>query len=96
MNGMSEAEMIQKLVGKDESAFRQLVNTYHQMAGNTCYGIVKNQHDTEDVAPEVFIEVFRSVQNFRADMGNGSYGNSSTGTGTCDRNNYSNSNGKNS
>lgn len=67
MNGMSEAEMIQKLAEKDETAFRQLVNTYQKLVVNTCYSIVQNQHDAEDVAQEVFIEVFRSIKNFRAD-----------------------------
>lgn len=64
---MSEAELIQKLAEKSESAFKELVNTYQKLVVNTCYSVVQNQHDAEDVAQEVFIEVFRSVQNFRAD-----------------------------
>lgn len=64
---MSEAEMIQKLAEGNESAFKHLVTDYQQMVVNTCYSIVHDRHDAEDVAQEVFIEVFRSVQNFRAD-----------------------------
>ena len=59
--------MIQKLAEGNESAFKQLVTDYQQMVVNTCYSIVHDRHDAEDVAQEVFIEVFRSVHNFRAD-----------------------------
>jgi RNA polymerase sigma-70 factor, ECF subfamily len=34
---------------------------------NTCFGLLHNIDDSEDVAQDVFIEVFRSVENFRAD-----------------------------
>jgi RNA polymerase sigma-70 factor (ECF subfamily) len=64
---MSEAEMIKKLAEGNELAFKQLVTDYQQMVFNTCYSIVHDRHDAEDVAQEVFIEVFRSVHNFRAD-----------------------------
>ena len=64
---MSEAELIQKLAERNESAFKQLVTSYQQMVVNTCYSIVHDRHDAEDIAQEVFIEVFRSVHKFRAD-----------------------------
>jgi RNA polymerase sigma-70 factor (ECF subfamily) len=64
---MSEAEMIQKLAERNESAYKQLVTNYQQMVVNTCYSIVHDRHDAEDIAQEVFIEVFRSVHKFRAD-----------------------------
>ncbi len=67
MNGMSEATLIKKLAEKNESAFKELVDKYQQLVVNTCYSIVQNRQDAEDVAQEVFIEVFRSVQKFRAD-----------------------------
>ena len=34
---------------------------------NTCFGMVHNTEDAEDIAQEVFIEVFRSIHKFRAD-----------------------------
>ncbi|MFW5773820.1 MAG: RNA polymerase sigma factor [Tangfeifania sp.] len=64
---MSEAEIIQKLQEGDEQAFRQLVEKYRQLVVNTCFGLVHNLEDAEDIAQDVFIEVFRSVQKFRAD-----------------------------
>ena len=64
---MSEAEIIQKLQERDEQAFRQLIENHRQLVVNTCFGLVHNLEDAEDIAQDVFIEVFRSVHKFRAD-----------------------------
>jgi len=64
---MTEPEIIQKLQQGSEQAFKQLVGNHQQLVVNTCFGLVHNTEDAEDIAQEVFIEVFRSVQNFRAD-----------------------------
>jgi len=64
---MSEAEIIQKLREGDEHAFRQLIENHRQLVVNTCFGLVHNPEDAEDIAQDVFIEVFRSVHKFRAD-----------------------------
>lgn len=64
---MTEAEIIKKLKEGSEKAFKDLVSTYQKMVVNICYGIVHNIEDAEDVAQDVFIEVFRSVSGFRGD-----------------------------
>ena len=64
---MSETEIIEKLKQGNELAFKQLVENYRDMVVNTCFGLLHNSEDAEDVAQDVFIEVFRSVENFRAD-----------------------------
>ena len=64
---MSEAEIIQKLQQGNEQAFRQMVEKYQKLVVNTCFGMLHNTQDAEDIAQEVFIEVFRSVEKFRAD-----------------------------
>ena len=64
---MSESEIIQKLKEGNEPAFKQLVENYQQLVVNTCFGMVHNSEDAEDIAQKVFIEVFRSVHKFRAD-----------------------------
>ncbi len=64
---MGETEIIENLKQGDENAFRQLVEKYQQMVVNTCYGLVHNMEDAEDIAQEVFIEVHRSIHKFRAD-----------------------------
>lgn len=64
---MSETEIIQKLQQGNEQAFKQLVENYQKQIVNTCFGMVHNTEDAEDIAQEVFIEVFRSIRNFRGD-----------------------------
>jgi RNA polymerase sigma-70 factor (ECF subfamily) len=64
---MTETEIIQKLQQGNEQAFKQLVGNYQKLVVNTCFGMVHSTEDAEDIAQEVFIEVFRSIQNFRAD-----------------------------
>lgn len=64
---MSESDIIQKLQRGNEQAFRELVENYQKMVVNTCFGMVHKIEDAEDIAQEVFIEVFRSIQKFRAD-----------------------------
>ena len=64
---MKESELILKLQQGDEHAFREIVDTYKKMVVNTCYRMVHNQEDAEDIAQEVFIEVYRSVHKFRSD-----------------------------
>ncbi len=64
---MNETEIIEKLQQGNEPAFKQLVDNYQKLVVNTCFGMVHNKHDAEDIAQEVFIEVFRSVHKFRAD-----------------------------
>lgn len=64
---MTEFELIQGLRNGDEAAFTYLVDTYKDRVFNTAIGIVQNAEDAEDVAQEVFIQVFRSIQNFKAE-----------------------------
>ncbi len=62
---MNEIELIQGLRNGDETAFRYLVDTYQDRVFNTAIGIVQNAEDAEDVAQEVFIQVYRSIHNFK-------------------------------
>ncbi len=45
--------------------FRSLVAEHQEMVLNTCYRFVFNRQDAEDLAQEVFVEVFRSLEQFR-------------------------------
>jgi RNA polymerase sigma-70 factor, ECF subfamily len=64
---LNEAELIQGLKNGDSETFKRLVDQYQIPVMNTCMGIVHNRHDAEDLAQDVFMEVFRSVGNFRED-----------------------------
>ena len=64
---MTEQELIQGLRQGEETAFRILVDTHQDRVFNTAIGIVQNAEDAEDVAQEVFIQVFRSIHSFKAE-----------------------------
>ncbi|HEX6427961.1 MAG TPA: RNA polymerase sigma factor [Niastella sp.] len=64
---MNELELIQQLRAGDELAFKSLVANYQDLVYNTALGVVQNSEDAEDVAQEVFIQVFRSIDQFKGD-----------------------------
>lgn len=64
---MDELELIEQLREGDELAFKQLVDSYQDRVYNTALGIVQNAEDAEDVAQEVFMQVYRSIQHFKGD-----------------------------
>ena len=64
---MSEKELIQKLKSGDESSFKELVTQNQSRVLNTCYRFVNNREDAEDIAQEVFIEVYHSISSFRGE-----------------------------
>ncbi len=61
----SDTEIINQLIKRDETAFRIFVEKYQQLVVNTCNGFVHNSDDAHDIAQEVFIEIFSSIDNFR-------------------------------
>ena len=62
---MTKDQLISGIKSGDESAFRELVETFQKQVFNTCNALVHNTHDADDLSQEVFIEVFRSAGNFR-------------------------------
>lgn len=64
---MSEQEFILSLQNGDPRAFKQLVETWQNMVYNTVLSIVQDIQEAEDLAQEVFIQVYQSVHSFRGD-----------------------------
>jgi RNA polymerase sigma-70 factor (ECF subfamily) len=64
---LNEQELIQGLREGNETAFKYLVDTYLDRVFNTALGIVQNAEDAEDVAQEVFIQVYRSIHSFKGE-----------------------------
>lgn len=63
----SENDLTELLKEGDESAFRTLVEQNQDRVYNTCLGLVRNEEEADDLAQEVFIEVFRSIHTFRGE-----------------------------
>jgi len=64
---LDEKDIIKGLMDGDSLTFKELVEKYQLPVINTCLGIVHNRHDAEDIAQDVFVEIFRSVSGFRSD-----------------------------
>ena len=64
---LTETQLITELKNGSQQAFSMLVKTYQNMVFNTVLAIVQQFEEAEDVAQEVFIQVFQSIKNFRGD-----------------------------
>jgi len=64
---LNEQELIRGLQNGDATAFRQLVETWQHMVYNTVLSIVQNTGEAEDLAQDVFIQVYQSVAQFRGE-----------------------------
>ena len=64
---MKEQDFINNLKQGKQSAFSQLLDDYQQKVFSTCISFIPNKEDAEDVAQEVFLEVFKSIAKFKGD-----------------------------
>jgi RNA polymerase sigma factor (sigma-70 family) len=64
---LTEQELIKGLQSGDEAAFKYLVDNYQDRVYNTALGILQNAEDAEDVAQEVFIQVYKSIHHFKGE-----------------------------
>jgi RNA polymerase sigma-70 factor (ECF subfamily) len=64
---MSELErtLLRRLRDRDERAFRELLETHRDRVFNITYRMLGNRAEAEDVAQEVFITVFKTIETFR-------------------------------
>jgi len=62
---LEELHLISLIKKKDESAFKYLVETYSDRVYNTVLSFVQHAEDAEDIAQEVFIEVYQSIDKFK-------------------------------
>jgi RNA polymerase sigma factor (sigma-70 family) len=65
MEQTSDQILIDQILEGNQLAFKDLVEKYQTMVTNTCMGFLHNKPDAEDIAQEVFIEVYSSLKNFR-------------------------------
>ena len=64
---MTEQELITALSNGEEPAFKELVDQFRDRVFNTALGLLQHQEDAEDIAQEVFIQVYRSISQFKGD-----------------------------
>jgi RNA polymerase sigma-70 factor (ECF subfamily) len=59
--------LLRRLHGRDERAFRELIEGHRDRVYNICYRMLGHKHEAEDVAQEVFITVFKNIEQFRGE-----------------------------
>jgi RNA polymerase sigma-70 factor (ECF subfamily) len=62
---LTEQELIYGLRNGEEPAFKELVNRFRDRVFNTALGLLQHTTDAEDIAQEVFIQVYRSIHTFK-------------------------------
>lgn len=62
---VAEKLLIKNLKKGREDAYRQIVEEYGNRLLRTCYLILKDREEAEDVVQETFIKVFRNIDSFR-------------------------------
>jgi len=57
--------LLRRLRDRDERAFRELVQAHRDRVFNISYRMLGNREEAQDVAQEVFITVFKTIDTFR-------------------------------
>src|SRR5579862_4049800 len=60
-----ERSLLRRLRDRDERAFRELVDQHRDRVFNITFRMLGNRAEAEDVAQEVFITVFKTIDSFR-------------------------------
>jgi RNA polymerase sigma-70 factor (ECF subfamily) len=63
----SEVELIQRVLGGEDEAFRDLVRPYEHAVFMATQAILKNEADAEDAAQEAVLKAFTNLVKFRGD-----------------------------
>ncbi len=61
----ADAELVAQLQQGSEVAFRTLVERYQHRVYSTAFSLLRSAEEAEDVAQEVFVEVYQTVARFR-------------------------------
>ena len=62
-----DADLIARAAAGDHTAFHTIVEKHRAMVYRVAYQFAGNHHDAEDIAQDVFIKVYRSLDRFRHD-----------------------------
>ncbi len=67
MTGIRERLLIRRLQQREERAFQEVVRLYQHKVFNLVFRMIGNREEAEDVAQEVFVTVFKSIDGFRGE-----------------------------
>jgi RNA polymerase sigma-70 factor (ECF subfamily) len=64
---LRERLLVRRLKQRDERAFEELIRLYQHQVYNVVYRLLARPDEAEEVAQEVFMTVFKSIDSFRGD-----------------------------
>ena len=64
---VEERLLIDRLIERDEQAFSEIVRLYGDKVFSLIYRMLGNRQEAEDVAQDVFITVFKTIESFRGE-----------------------------
>ncbi len=62
-----EQKFVERLKARDERAFNELVQAYEMRVFRLVFRMVGRRSEAEDMAQEVFVQVFKAIDQFRGD-----------------------------
>jgi RNA polymerase sigma-70 factor (ECF subfamily) len=65
--GLRERLLVRRLQQRDERAFQEVVRLYQHKVFNLVLRMIGNREEAEDLAQEVFVTVFKSIDTFRGE-----------------------------
>ena len=67
LGATADSDLVARAAAGDGLAFHALVERHRAMVYRLAYQFAGNHHDAEDIAQDVFIKVYRSLERFRQD-----------------------------
>ncbi len=67
MTALRERRLLRRLQRHDENAFQEFVRLYQHQVFNLVLRMLGNRAEAEDVAQDVFVTVFKSIESFRGE-----------------------------
>jgi RNA polymerase sigma factor (sigma-70 family) len=64
---LADAELVAQLQQSSEAAFRTLVARFQGRVYSTAFSLLRSAEEAEDVAQEVFVEVYQTIARFRGE-----------------------------
>ena len=65
--GPSDAELVARALGRDEAAFRTIMQANNRRLYRLARGILRNDSEAEDVVQETYVRAFTHLDSFRGD-----------------------------
>lgn len=62
---INEKELVRMAKRGEMGAFEEIISLYEKKVFTTIYYMVKNEHEVEDIAQEVFVKIYKNLKNFK-------------------------------